>query len=65
MAEGVKGRVLDVHCHVTPQRFQKAVLDGNDWHGMTIADGELDNLPNRWLPDRRIVVVARSTMTTS
>jgi len=54
MAEGVKGKVIDVHCHVTPQRFQKAVLDGNDWHGMTIADGELDNLPNRWLPERRI-----------
>ena len=54
MAEGVTGGCIDVHCHVTPQRFQKAVLDGNDWHGMTIADGELDNLPNRWLPDRRI-----------
>jgi aminocarboxymuconate-semialdehyde decarboxylase len=48
------GRVIDVHAHVTPQRFQRAVLAGDDWHGMTIADGELDNLPNRWLPERRI-----------
>ena len=43
-----------MHAHVTPQRFQQAVLGGNDWHGMTAADGELDNLPNRWVPDRRI-----------
>jgi aminocarboxymuconate-semialdehyde decarboxylase len=49
-----EGRVIDVHAHVTPQRFQRAVLGGSDWHGMTAADGELDNLPNRWLPERRI-----------
>lgn len=48
------GRVIDVHAHVTPQRFQRAVLAGEDWHGMTAADGELDNPPNRWLPERRI-----------
>lgn len=48
------GRIIDVHCHATPQRFQRAVLAGEDWHGMTAADGELDNLPNRWLPERRI-----------
>ncbi|MGH2993619.1 MAG: amidohydrolase family protein, partial [Solirubrobacterales bacterium] len=48
------GRVIDVHAHVTPQRFQRVVLGGDDWHGMTAADGELDNLPNRWLPERRI-----------
>ena len=52
MAE--KGRIVDVHAHVTPQRFQRAVLGGEDWHGMTAADGELDNLPNRWKPERRI-----------
>jgi aminocarboxymuconate-semialdehyde decarboxylase len=46
--------IIDVHAHVTPQRFQKAVLSGSDWHGMTAADGELDNPKNRWLPDRRI-----------
>jgi aminocarboxymuconate-semialdehyde decarboxylase len=46
--------VIDVHCHLTPQCFQRAVLAGELWHGMSPADGELDNLKNRWLPDRRI-----------
>ena len=49
-----RGRVIDVHAHVTPQRFQKAVLAGADWHGLTPADGELDNLKNRWGPERRM-----------
>ena len=47
-------KVIDVHAHVTPQRFQRAVLGGSLWHGMTPADGELDNLKNRWAPDRRL-----------
>jgi aminocarboxymuconate-semialdehyde decarboxylase len=51
---GDERRVIDVHAHVTPQRFQRAVLSGDDWHGMTAADGELDNPPNRWAPERRI-----------
>ncbi|MGH8927953.1 MAG: amidohydrolase family protein [Acidimicrobiia bacterium] len=46
--------IIDVHAHVTPQRFQKAVLAGREWHGMTAADGELDNRKNRWPPHRRI-----------
>lgn len=46
--------IVDVHAHVTPQRFQRAVLDGSLWHGMSPADGELDNVRNRWGPDRRI-----------
>jgi aminocarboxymuconate-semialdehyde decarboxylase len=49
-----KGTVIDVHAHVTPQRFQEVVLSGDHWHGMTADDGELDNLVNRWKPDRRI-----------
>ena len=49
-----RGKVIDVHAHVTPQRFQKVVLAGRDWHGMTAADGELDNPRNLWLPDRRL-----------
>jgi aminocarboxymuconate-semialdehyde decarboxylase len=48
------GPIIDVHCHLTPQCFQRAVLGGELWHGMSPADGELDNLKNRWLPDRRI-----------
>jgi aminocarboxymuconate-semialdehyde decarboxylase len=50
----VAGRVVDVHAHVTPQRFQKAVLSGADWHGLRPDTGELDNLRNRWPPERRI-----------
>ena len=48
------GRVIDVHAHVTPQRFQRAVLSGADWFGLKPDTGELDNLRNRWLPERRI-----------
>ena len=47
-------RIVDVHAHVTPQRFQRAVLSGSDWFGMTPADGELNNLRNRWGPAQRI-----------
>ena len=47
-------KVIDVHAHVTPQRFQEVVLAGDHWHGMTADDGELDNLVNRWKPERRI-----------
>ena len=52
-------RVVDVHAHLTPQRFQRAVLAGPDWHGMTAADGELGNPKNRWLPDQRIADMDR------
>ncbi len=49
------GRIIDVHCHCTLQRFQKAVLvDGTDWHGMTSADGELGNERNLWDVSKRI-----------
>ena len=45
MSATTKDPIIDVHCHCTLQRFQRAVLDGgSDWHGMTTADGELDNL---------------------
>jgi aminocarboxymuconate-semialdehyde decarboxylase len=47
-------KVIDVHAHVTPRRFQQAVVGGSLWHGMSPADGELDNLKNRWRPDRRL-----------
>jgi aminocarboxymuconate-semialdehyde decarboxylase len=53
-------RVVDVHAHVTPQRFQRAVLSGTDWFGMTPADGELDNVRNRWGPERRLQAMDES-----
>ncbi|MBN2336311.1 amidohydrolase family protein, partial [Candidatus Bathyarchaeota archaeon] len=49
-----KGAIVDVHVHLTPYKFQKAVLSGGGWHGMTARDGELDNPKNRWSPERRI-----------
>jgi aminocarboxymuconate-semialdehyde decarboxylase len=52
------GRVIDVHCHCTLERFRKAVLeDGTDWHGMTTADGELGNPKNHWDVDRRLATM--------
>jgi aminocarboxymuconate-semialdehyde decarboxylase len=55
----VPGRVVDVHAHVTPQRFQRVVLAGGEWHGLRPDTGELDNLRNRWQPDRRIEAMDR------
>ncbi|MDP9481731.1 MAG: amidohydrolase [Chloroflexota bacterium] len=49
-----RGPIIDVHAHVTPQRFQRAVRAGGDWYGLTSADGELENPKNAWPPDRRI-----------
>jgi aminocarboxymuconate-semialdehyde decarboxylase len=46
--------IIDVHAHLTPQRFQEGVAGGATWHGMTAEDGELENPKNLWLPERRI-----------
>ena len=47
-------RSIDIHAHSTPQCFQRAVLAGHAWHGMTAADGELFNPRNAWTPEQRI-----------
>ena len=47
-------RTIDIHAHLTPQRFQHAMLNGKDWHGMTSAEGELFNPRNAWTPRQRI-----------
>jgi aminocarboxymuconate-semialdehyde decarboxylase len=46
--------VIDVHAHVTPQRFQRAVRSGGDWFGLGDDVGELWNPRNHWTPDRRV-----------
>lgn len=46
--------IIDVHAHVTPQRFQRAVLAGDLWHGLGPNEGELENPKNRWDPARRV-----------
>ena len=43
-------RAIDIHAHLTPQCFQREVLAGNTWHGMTRAEGELFNPMNAWTP---------------
>ena len=47
-------RAIDLHAHLTPQCFQKEVLQGNTWHGMTVGEGELRNPRNAWTPEQRI-----------
>ena len=47
-------RAIDIHAHSTPQCFQREVLQGRSWHGMTAAEGELHNPRNAWTPEQRI-----------
>jgi aminocarboxymuconate-semialdehyde decarboxylase len=47
-------RAIDIHAHLTPQCFQRAVLSGRTWHGMTGAEGELFNPMNAWTPEERL-----------
>jgi aminocarboxymuconate-semialdehyde decarboxylase len=46
-------RAIDIHAHLTPQCFQREVLAGRTWHGMTSAEGELFNPMNAWTPEER------------
>lgn len=47
-------RAIDLHAHLTPQCFQRDVLAGRTWHGMTRAEGELLNPMNAWTPEQRL-----------
>ena len=47
-------RAIDLHAHLTPQCFQREVLAGKMWHGMTSAEGELSNPRNAWTPEQRL-----------
>jgi aminocarboxymuconate-semialdehyde decarboxylase len=47
-------RAIDIHAHLTPQCFQREVLAGRTWHGMTSAEGELFNPMNAWTPEERL-----------
>ena len=48
-------RAIDLHAHVTPLCFQREVLNGRTFHGMTAAYGELFNPRNAWTPEQRIL----------
>lgn len=52
MSNGEK--VIDVHAHVTLEKFRRAVMQNDDWYGMTPQDGELDNPKNHWGVQRRL-----------
>lgn len=52
--DAAPGRVVDIHAHLTPQVFRRAVAGGGSFHGMTDNDGELDNPRNLWGSDQRI-----------
>ena len=47
-------RVIDIHAHLTPQRFRRAIEAGGRWHGLGPEYGELENPKNLWSPQRRI-----------
>lgn len=47
-------KVIDIHAHWTPECFRRAVADGGDFHGMTSADGELENPKNLWSVEERL-----------
>jgi aminocarboxymuconate-semialdehyde decarboxylase len=47
-------RAIDIHAHLTPHCFQREVLAGRTWHGMTSAEGELFNPMNAWTPEERL-----------
>ncbi len=47
-------RAIDIHAHSTPFCFQKEVLQGRIWHGMTSEEGELHNPRSAWTPEMRI-----------
>jgi aminocarboxymuconate-semialdehyde decarboxylase len=34
--------VIDLHAHVTPQRFQAAIRAAGEWHGLTATTGEIE-----------------------
>jgi aminocarboxymuconate-semialdehyde decarboxylase len=45
--------IIDVHAHVSPERFQAAVRDGGTWHGLGRAAGQLEHAGFRTpLPQR-------------
>ncbi len=47
-------KVIDVHNHLNPRPFLKAVRAGHDWYEFTSAHGELENPRNHWTLEERI-----------
>jgi aminocarboxymuconate-semialdehyde decarboxylase len=47
-------KIIDVHNHLNPRPFLKAVRAGHDWCGFTDKHGELENPRNYWTLEERI-----------
>jgi hypothetical protein len=51
--------VIDVHNHVNPRPYLKAMRAGRDWYGFTADHGELENPRNHWTLEQRIADMDR------
>jgi len=51
--------VVDVHNHVNPRPYLKAMRAGRDWYGFTADHGELENPRNHWTLEQRIADMDR------
>ncbi len=48
-------RAIDIHAHQEPQCFQRAIRNGQSWHGLTAGSDEADIDPmETWTPEQRI-----------
>ena len=47
-------RIIDLHAHLTPQRFQAAIRATGEWHGLTSRTGELQVPGFRRTTDQRL-----------
>ena len=48
-------RAIDIHAHQEPQCFQRAIRNGQAWHGLTAESDEADIDPmETWTPEQRI-----------
>ena len=47
-------KVIDIHNHINPRPFLKAVKNNRDWLGFTSKNGELENPRNNWTIEERI-----------
>ena len=52
-------KVIDVHNHINPRPFLKAVRENRDWLGFTSRNGELENPRNNWTLEERIADMDR------
>ena len=52
-------KVIDVHNHLNPRPFLKAVKGNNDWYGFNAKNGELENPRNLWTLEERIADMDR------